>query len=95
MKFAKLSMIAALGLAAGVALADSDRRMSVASMEDRVPHIKLVECPAIIAAQNASCYIVKLDGTLHVAAFSNDGERRLVELRSAGGGEMLSLLDVH
>ena len=93
MKFAKLSMIAVLGLAAGAAAADGDRRLDVASMEARVPHIKLVECPTIIAVRDASCYIVKLDGTLHVAAFSNDGERRLIELRSAGGGEMLSLLD--
>ena len=94
MTFARLSMIAMFGLAAGAAAADSDRRLSVAGMEDRIPHIKLVECPAIITARDASCYIVRLDGMLHVAAFSNDGERRLIELRSAGGGEMLSLLDV-
>ena len=94
MKFAKLSMIAVLSLAAGAAAAEGDRRLSVASMEERIPHIKLVECPAILALPNASCYIVKLDGTLHVAAFSNDGEQGLIALRRAGGGETVSLVDL-
>ena len=68
------------------AMADGGVPVAYDEFAARVPHIPLVECPAIVKAPDATCHVALIEDELHVLAFANAGDNRLVAVYSEAGG---------
>ena len=77
---------AMLCVCGSAAMADSLRPIAYEEFAARVPHLPLAECPAIVQAAHATCHVAMIDQKLHVLAFSNWGDRRLLAVVSEQAG---------
>ena len=68
------------------AMADGNEPLGYAEFAAQTPHLQLAECPAIVAASDATCHVAMIDQKLHVLAFSNRGDHRLLSVVSEEGG---------
>lgn len=68
------------------AMADGLQPMAYQEFAAKVPHLPLAECPAVVKATDATCHVAMIDDKLHVLAFANSGDHRLVAVVSEAGG---------
>ena len=71
----------------GFAIDDTSRTKPItyAGFAAKVPHLTLSECPEIVSAKHVHCHVATIDGALHVLAFANAGDQRLVSVHSELG----------